>query len=770
MRKILSLLIAVVLGVSTAFATTVYCKMTHSWWTQNNAAIAVHYWGGAAETTWPGVRMEAVTGEEGTWSCDVPADVAGLIFVRVNGTGKITDWGAKTVDLTLPTDGKNLFTINETESWGEPGCNGVWSKYVASEPVTPTLENGFYLIGKINGVEGWSAADLSADRKFAANPENPAEFVVSATLAVGDEIKVVNVVNDAITAWYPADGNYVVDAAHAGEKDIYFQETYKAEWVAFGGYFWMGANEEPQVEKYCEKPAGHQKDPNYADANGRVLLTIQKIADSNNIRVAIKNNAAAGNTKPGLNFLWVNAEGATGGVVRYGDGTHAEADVEEVSVIVPFAEARESYNFINIHWAYSGWAGEWAIDGLTVTAAELCEGAAPEPPVEPTLANGFYLIGQNGWDVAALSADLLFAANPEAVGEYVLNTTLAEGQKIKVVKVENNAIVAWYPDGMGTEYTVDAAHAGEKDIYFQETYKAEWVAFGGYFWMGANEEPQVEKYCEKPAGHQKDPNYADANGRVLLTIQKIADSNNIRVAIKNNAAAGNTKPGLNFLWVNAEGATGGVVRYGDGTHAEADVEEVSVIVPFAEARESYNFINIHWAYSGWAGEWAIDGLTVTAAELCEGAAPEPPVEPTLANGFYLIGQNGWDVAALSADLLFAANPEAVGEYVLNTTLAEGQKIKVVKVENNAIVAWYPDGMGTEYTVDAAHAGEKDIYFQETYKTDWATFGGYFWMGSNDPTAISNTAADAKAVKVLRNGQILIKKGDKTYNVIGAIVR
>lgn len=130
MRKILSLLIAVVLGVSTAFATTVYCKMTHSWWYADGAAVAVHYWGGAAETTWPGVRMEAVTGEEGTWSYDVPDDVAGLIFVRVNGSGVIADYGAKTVDLTLPTDGKNLFTItNETPSWGDPGCNGEWSVY-----------------------------------------------------------------------------------------------------------------------------------------------------------------------------------------------------------------------------------------------------------------------------------------------------------------------------------------------------------------------------------------------------------------------------------------------------------------------------------------------------------------------------------------------------------------------------------------------------------------------------------------------------------------
>ena len=51
------------------------------------------------------------------------------------------------------------------------------------------------------------------------------------------------------------------------------------------------------------------------------------------------------------------------------------------------------------------------------------KGETPEPPVEPTLANGFYLIGQNGWDVAALSADLLFAANPDTEGEYKLTTS-----------------------------------------------------------------------------------------------------------------------------------------------------------------------------------------------------------------------------------------------------------------------------------------------------------------------------------------------------------
>ncbi len=147
------------------------------------------------------------------------------------------------------------------------------------------------------------------------------------------------------------------------------------------------------------------------------------------------------------------------------------------------------------------------------------------------------------------------------------------------------------------------------------------------------------------------------------------------------------------------------------------------------------------------------------------------VEPTLANGYYLIGQNGWNVAALSADLLFTANPGKEGEYVLTTTLAENDHIKVVKVQNDVIMAWYPDGEGNEYIVDAAHAGEgKAIYFQETYKEDWSAFGGYIWIDQNEATAISNTAADAEAVKVLHNGMLLIRKGNKTYNVMGQAVK
>lgn len=110
----------------------IYCKMEYDWWTTDGAAIALYCWGaGGAKATWPGERMTPVEGQDHMWSIDYDGTTyPNLIFVRVNGTGDIADWGAKTKDLTAPTDGSNLYTItNSTESWGDPGCDGVWSTY-----------------------------------------------------------------------------------------------------------------------------------------------------------------------------------------------------------------------------------------------------------------------------------------------------------------------------------------------------------------------------------------------------------------------------------------------------------------------------------------------------------------------------------------------------------------------------------------------------------------------------------------------------------------
>ncbi|MGN1138468.1 MAG: hypothetical protein ACI4RM_03405, partial [Ruminococcus sp.] len=62
-RKLTSILLAVLMLLSTvvvgavtvsaAGTTELYCKCTQSWWTADDAAIGVHYWGGSSETTWP---------------------------------------------------------------------------------------------------------------------------------------------------------------------------------------------------------------------------------------------------------------------------------------------------------------------------------------------------------------------------------------------------------------------------------------------------------------------------------------------------------------------------------------------------------------------------------------------------------------------------------------------------------------------------------------------------------------------------------------------
>jgi len=108
----------------------VYCKMDKSWWKDANAAVGCHSWGTGPGTTWPGVRMTPVDGEADLWYIDLDiSNVQNVIFTRVNGSGTIEYWGAKTTDQVIPTDGKDLFTITNTSAcWADDQCTcgGNW--------------------------------------------------------------------------------------------------------------------------------------------------------------------------------------------------------------------------------------------------------------------------------------------------------------------------------------------------------------------------------------------------------------------------------------------------------------------------------------------------------------------------------------------------------------------------------------------------------------------------------------------------------------------
>ena len=118
---------------------TIYCKMDKDWWKADGAAVGCYTWkdGGQCKVAWPGERMTPVEGETDVWSIELDINTYHMcIFTRVNGEGDVSDWGAKTTDLTIPTDENDMFTItNDDPTWGDPGCTGAWSKFEASAPV-----------------------------------------------------------------------------------------------------------------------------------------------------------------------------------------------------------------------------------------------------------------------------------------------------------------------------------------------------------------------------------------------------------------------------------------------------------------------------------------------------------------------------------------------------------------------------------------------------------------------------------------------------------
>ena len=191
------------------------------------------------------VTLVAIEGEEHLFSAEIPGTTAQVVFCRMDPTQPEGQWSSvqnQTDDLTIP-EGKDLFKMT---SWGEgwgAKCLGEWSKY-GEEPAEP-LANGFYLVGKFNGVDAWDYASLTAEKQYEWNAhigEGNEEWKVVADLVAGDKVKACYVYNGAITEYFPAgEGNeYVVDEDHAGAgKTIYFQQMYNSDW---GGQFYIEPN------------------------------------------------------------------------------------------------------------------------------------------------------------------------------------------------------------------------------------------------------------------------------------------------------------------------------------------------------------------------------------------------------------------------------------------------------------------------------------------------------------------------------------------------
>ncbi|MBR4546963.1 MAG: DUF5123 domain-containing protein [Paludibacteraceae bacterium] len=222
----------------------IYFKATAGFWNyltaEEMSATGAYAWkGDVVNAAWPGVRMEAVEDEPFTWSIEIDTRYTNIIFTRINQTGEIQYKGLKTSDLVIPTNSDDMYTITADEfDWSSdqlPSSAGEWGVFT---PYVPTIANGYYLIG---GMNGWSTANLTSEYKLSVNPANEDEYMINYALEQGNEFKVVKMSHDNAT-WYPdgVDNNYVVDANHDGNMTIYFRPDGQGGQGWHEGYIYVG--------------------------------------------------------------------------------------------------------------------------------------------------------------------------------------------------------------------------------------------------------------------------------------------------------------------------------------------------------------------------------------------------------------------------------------------------------------------------------------------------------------------------------------------------
>ena len=111
-----------------------------------------------------------------------------------------------------------------------------------------TLADGYYLVGKLNGVTHMTVDTLTADMMLTENEFAKGEYTIEWTFYDGDAIKVAKVESGAITTWYKdgMDNEYKIttEGGKTGEGTLAFRPEGNAEW----SYFYLTVT--PKVVNY----------------------------------------------------------------------------------------------------------------------------------------------------------------------------------------------------------------------------------------------------------------------------------------------------------------------------------------------------------------------------------------------------------------------------------------------------------------------------------------------------------------------------------------
>ena len=659
------------------------------------------------------------------------------------------DTGVKALGaIAVPAAGNYKVKLTNATQWSEAVLNSI--TFAAPAPV---LENGFYLVGSFNS---WTPA---AEYHLVGNPDNNAEFMINVTLAENDELKVVNVLDGATTAWFPGGDNYVVDAAHAGEKTVYFRPDYQGGEDWFGACIYIAPNAEPQP---VEMTAIY-------DWAGEIGVTIPGASDVEISTVKIHNNA---DQIPAIKFgsSYVYADGKWLAIKPAEGGFKAGDVVSVAAVFSNDATDGSKYAQVDIYAADGAtrlMRGEPVVNGKKTADDPVIETLVLEAD-QDSLFFGRY--GNTGMFITLLKVERAAGDEPQPqecdwdaidfLGDG--STEQTHSNQFKVCKVGEQ------PNVVNIQTPGFAAETGIYVTFPSAVFGEISLAEGQYVIEGAGIVLYLSAFTQE---------YTE------VTVNW--DGNDIVFTVYNAAAApqpvehtytvaGGSADLFGTTWDPANTAND-MVKLEDGTYKW---EKTEVTLPAGNVEfkvcedhawtvcypaENYQLVIPE------AGVYTItitynpEGNVVAGDAVKTGDAVVDPVVSIAGS------MNSWNA---SADVMVLAEDKATASLTLNLA-AQTYEFKVVinggDWRSNAQEFTRENATAAEMTgnLDNMHlvadiAG--DYIFTWTFETN--TLSIAFPIGDG----IDNTAVENKAIKRIVNGQLFIEMNGVLYNAQGTIVR
>ena len=342
---------------------------------------------------------------------------------------------------------------------------------------------------------------------------------------------------------------------------------------------------------------------------------------------------------------------------------------------------------------------------ITVAATKTGD-VAPEVP-------NYYLIGSmTNWQVNTAEQYLFGASTTEGV--YVLSTTLANGDKFKVVRVYKDGSQTWYPDGTNNDFVVDAKTEGQKTIFFRPDGQGGEGWHYGVIYVEPNVVPEVKFTL---AGDMFD-NWA---GRVAVYEDTYVFENLAAENLHIYQMKVITGEGEAAQWHGLDDMTSKAGLVGDLDNNICFIINPRVQSPKVTVKYSEN-------------EFTVTGDIF-------------PI-PAIPDGYYLYGNSlAWYVQKMMVEnvelesLKLARNTESQDEeYAVKNTFIIGDELQVAEFRGNSLRRLNAAGaenafVGKSFKIEyGAYAGEKTLYFRPQALEAWKSFSesGHFWMDPTDP--------------------------------------